>query len=202
MKILEDCFMGVLSCDKYKHRRENQKMNGNFFEYKYFIGNPKNDEIITQDDTVILPCGDNYEDLPIKTKLMLEWVLKNRPKIKYIFKTDDDIIFNFGKLYENYEEIKLKNIDYSGNVVKTSGYISTYHIGKCSSEIYNKTFFVDPSSYCSGGGYFLSRKSAEILIKTKISENTIFEDHFVGKSLNNVGIFPEHINLHNNSCFW
>jgi hypothetical protein len=177
-------------------------MEGNFLEYKYFIGNPENTEVINHGNLVILPCGDNYEDLPVKTKLMLEWIIKHKPEIEYIFKTDDDINFDFIKLYENYTEIKSKKINYSGNVIKTSGYVSEYHFGKCSSDINNKTFYVDPSIYCSGGGYFLSKKSAQVVIETVINEDTIFEDHFVGKSLNNNGIFPTHINLHNYSCFW
>lgn len=202
MERIKDCFMGVLSCKKYEHRRHSQVMDENIFEYKYFVGNPNNEEPIMNGNIVTLPCGDNYEDLPLKTKLMLKWIIENKPEVNYILKTDDDIVFNFEKLYENYSYVKLKNLDYSGNVIKTFGYNSDYHFGKCDSDINNKTFFVEPSIYCSGGGYFLSKKSAEIIILTELGEDTIFEDHFVGKILNNKNIFPEHINLHNKSCFW
>jgi hypothetical protein len=202
MDFVSDCFMGVLSCKKYEDRRKTQRMNDNIFEYKYFIGDPNNEDIIIDDDVVILPCSDDYEGLPMKTKLMLKWIIDNRPKVNYILKTDDDIIFEFDKLYENYNHVKSNNIDYSGNVIKTFGYISDYHFGKCNSDINDKTFLVCPSTYCSGGGYFLSKKSAKIIIQTEIDKNTIFEDHFVGKSLNEKNIFPEHINLHNISCFW
>jgi len=202
MSLIKNCFMGILSCDKYQDRRSSQDLTNCIFDYMYFIGNPTLDQPIVEDNVVILPCGDNYEDLPIKTKLMLKWVLDNKPDIEYVFKTDDDIKFDFTKLFENFSEISLNKMDYSGRLVINNGYESSYHQGKCESDINDKIIYVDKADYCSGGGYFLSKRSAEIIINTEIGENVVYEDHFVGKTLSDNSIFPQNINLHNISCFW
>lgn len=202
MSLVKNCFMGILSCNKYKNRRLHQDLSNNIFEFMYFIGDPLLNEPIVNDNMVILPCGDGYENLPLKTKLMIKWIIDNKPNIDYIFKTDDDIKFDFVKLLENFKEVESNNLDYSGNEVFTNGYNSVYHKGKCDTDINESVIYVDKSNYCSGGGYFLSKKSAEIIIKTEISDNIIYEDHFVGKTLNSHNIFPKNINLHNISCFW
>lgn len=197
-----DCFMGILSCKKYQSRRDQQDLSGSIFGYLYFIGDPKLTEAKILDNIVFLPCEDGYEYLPHKTREMLRWILQNKPEVKFIFKTDDDIRFNFGSLSENYKHVLNNMVDYSGNVVNTNGYVSTYHFGKCDSNINEKVVRVGKASYCSGGGYFLSRRSAEIIVGSEIKEYIIFEDHFVGKELNDHNIFPKHIELHNVSCFW
>lgn len=202
MSIVNNCFMGILSCKKYQDRRSSQDLSNCIFEYMYFIGDPSLEHPMVEGNVVILPCSDNYEDLPTKTKLMLKWILDNKPNIEYVFKTDDDIKFNFTKLFKNFIDLSIKKIDYSGHLVTTPGYESHYHQGKCQSDINDKVIYVDKANYCSGGGYFLSRKSVEIIINTEIGENVIYEDHFVGKTLNDHNIFPQNINLYNISCFW
>ena len=202
MSLVNNCFMGILTCRKYKERRDLQDLSGSIFKYMYFIGDPSIDQPVVEDDIVILPCGDNYEDLPLKTKLMLKWIIDNNPGLEYIFKTDDDIRFNFNELLVNYKEIVSEKIDYCGNVVDTKGYISSYHFGKCESQIDTKAVLVEKAKYCSGGGYFLSKKAAQMIVDKDIDSDVIFEDHFVGKTLNDHNIFPRYIKLHNTSCFW
>lgn len=200
--MLSNCFMGILSCKKYESRRISQDLSGSIFEYMYFVGDPNITEPLVDGKVVTLPCSDGYEHLPKKTNLMIKWILENNPNIEYVFKTDDDIIFNFDRLSENFESVLSKKMDYSGNLVMVSESRSKYHFGKCDGEMNNIPVHIKGAVYCSGGGYFLSKKSAEIVVKNFPNDNTVFEDHYVGKLLNDHDIFPIHINLQNNSCFW
>lgn len=203
------CFMGILSCKKYKTRRDKQNLSNNIFEYKYFIGDPSLTSPLEKDEIVYLPCKDEYEFLPIKVLLMLDWIQENK-KFDYVFKTDDDIIFNFEKLKELYDFVSTNNIKYAGHFISGGSYFSSYHANKCESEIKQYSIFVEACQYCAGGGYFLSKDVVQMIIKKNLDYNQkgsyirkhIFEDHFIGKFLNQNGIFPTSINIQNQACFW
>lgn len=196
------CFMGILSCEKNKIKKNIDNLKNSIFEYKYFIGNPELTSAEVIDDIVYLPCGDNYEDLSDKTKLMIDWILNNYPHINYIFKTDDDIIFDFEKLMTLYSNITLNNYQYCGNLVTPPPHSSVYHYGKCFDKSKETPVNIDSVSYCSGGGYFLSKNSAELIVRDMETYSNIFEDYSVGKVLVNNNIKPVNINIHNNACFW
>jgi len=202
MSINDFCFMGILSCRKYENRRLTQDLSKSIFKYMYFIGDPNITEPIVEGNVVTLPCEDNYENLPTKTKKMFEWILNNNQNIEYIFKTDDDIKFDFNCLSEDFSEIYSQKNDYCGNLVITNEHESSYHFGKCETDINQKKVSVGTSQYCSGGGYFISLKSAKIIVDNIDAHCNIFEDYSVGKTLYENGITPTHINLYNRSCFW
>ncbi len=202
MNMLDNFFMGILSCEKYKERRVKQDLSQTIFDYMYFVGDSNLSNPIVEGNTVLLPCPDSYEHLPKKTHLMIKWILENKPNADYIFKTDDDIKFNFQKLQENSNYVLSNNIDYSGNLVSLKKSYSVYHFGKCDGDMDRIPVLVEQAEYCSGGGYFLSRRSAEIIKNNFPSDDIVFEDYYVGKTLNDNRIFPAHLNLHNNSCFW
>jgi hypothetical protein len=198
----KNCFMGILSCKKYEDRRSSQDLSNVIFNYKYFIGNPTIIEPIVEGNVVTLPCEDNYENLPTKTKKMFEWILNNNQNIEYIFKTDDDIKFDFNSLSEDFNFLNSQKNDYYGNLVVTDKHESKYHFGKCETEVNERPISVGDTQYCSGGGYFISLKSAKLIIDNIDTYCNIFEDYSVGKTLYENGITPTHINLHNRSCFW
>lgn len=202
MEIYNLCFMGILSCNKYSDRRDKQELSDSPFEYKYFVGKNNDVNYLENENVILLDCDDNYESLPIKVKKMLEWILKNRPEVEYIFKTDDDIVFDFNKLKEQFINIKKEKKDYCGHVVNLSKSQSYYHLNKCEDESLNKPIDMMSTTYCSGGGYFLSKKSTEIVINQIDKYKNIFEDYSVGRTLNENNIYPHEINLYNNSCFW
>lgn len=196
------CFMGILSCEKYKTIRSIKNLNNCIFDYKYFIGNPELTSAEVIDDIVYLPCGDNYEDLSDKTQLMIDWVLNNYPHVNYVFKTDDDIVFDFEKLMSLYSNITLNNHQYCGNLVITSPHVSIYHYDKCFDKSKETPINIESLSYCSGGGYFISKNSAELIVRDMKIYSNIFEDYSVGKVLLNNNIRPVNINIYNNACFW
>lgn len=195
------CFMGILSCEKYKDRRNKQDLKLCPFEYRYFIGNPELKEAIEnkEEHIVYLPCKDDYASLPQKVHEMLKWIVSNYSQIDYIFKTDDDIRFNFLHLIENFQTISLKKFEYSGLAVNCKEYYSDYLQKKDPSEPLIK---VPSTKYCPGGGYFISKKCINILIEDLLKENTVFEDQSVGYCLNKHDIYPVNIKLQNYSCFW
>lgn len=198
------CFMGILSCKKYKNRRDNQNLSNSIFEYKYFIGDPCLKSPVEEDQIVYLPCKDEYEFLSTKVLLMLDWIYKNK-KFDYVFKTDDDIVFDFEKLQKLYYFVSSNNIKYAGHFISGGSYFSSYHCDKCENEIKNYAIFVKACEYCAGGGYFLSKDAVQIIIEKNTDHNkidSIFEDHFIGKFLNENKIFPTSIDIQNQACFW
>jgi len=196
------CFMGILNCEKYKARRNIQNLRNSIFDYKYFIGNPELMSSEVVDDIVYLPCSDNYEDLPCKTQLMFEWVLNNYPHVNYVFKTDDDVVFDFENLMALYSNITLNNYQYCGNLVEPLPHVSVYHYGKCFKKSKESPVYIEGFSYCSGGGYFLSKKSAELIVSDMKNHSNIFEDYSVGKTLSNNNVRPVSVNIFNTACFW
>lgn len=195
------CFMGILSCEKYKSRRTNQDLQLCPFEYRYFIGKPEISEAIEnkEEKIVYLPCSDSYEYLPQKVHEMLKWINCIYPHIDYIFKTDDDIKFDFINLLRNFQTITLKKIDYAGLLVDCKEHYSDY-IQKKDPKF--DLIKVPATKFCPGGGYFISKKCIDILITDLLKENTVFEDQSVGYCLNKHNIFPVNIKLQHYSCFW
>ena len=195
------CFMGILSCEKYKDRRLSQNLKECPFEYRYFIGDPelKESKEDFENKIVYLPCKDDYDFLPGKVVEMIKWINTNYPNIDYIFKTDDDIRFNFIELLKQSKELTLKNIDYAGSYVNCEEHMSDYFRKKNPKANLVK---VPATKYCPGGGYFLSKKSYTIILNNLLKDKTIYEDQSVGYCLNKHNIYPININIKNRSCFW
>lgn len=201
------CFMIILSCRMYEDRRRNQDLNNCPFQYRYFVGDPSVGEPIDDGHTVILNCGDGYEDLSHKTTAALKWVIKTNEQVDYVFKTDDDIRFDFENLYATFSSVALRKLQYAGNVVKCGRHVSKYHFNKCTDSTLECPIQMEEATYCSGGGYFLSASAVRTYLGSKI--HSIFEDYNTGRSLNDAGIFPTHLDRFHGkpndagfSCYW
>lgn len=185
--------MGILSCDRYQERRENQDLTNCPFIHHYFAG--KNSP-----GCILLPCEDGYEDLTQKTKEMLKWWLNEYPHLDYIFKTDDDVSFNFEKLHELAVKVCYRKQDYAGYTVDIKRpHMSSYHKGRTNKKLPEVRML--PCQYCAGGGYFLSRKAAELVVDNIDKHGNIYEDYSVGYTLNKLNIYPESIDI-KKACFW
>jgi len=196
------CFMGIISCKKYFNRIKEQDLSSSIFQYKYFIGDPSLEHPLLDGNIVYLPCGDNYEDLTIKVQKMMEWIINNYPHIDYVFKTDDDIRFDFIKLSEIYSNICARNINFGGQLVRVGKHVSTYHYDKCSDTSLEFPVKMEETTYCCGGGYFLSKKSVNVLLNNIDKYKNIFEDYSIGRTLTSCGISPINLNLKGVACFW
>lgn len=180
----DKCFMGILSCKKYKNRRDSQQKNLHDcpFKYKYFIGDKSLEEPKISDNIVFLPCGDEYKDIPDKVKHMFSWIINNYPDISYIIKTDDDIKFNFKNILNYYTEHLLKESnDYIGNKAINKLQISNYKMNVLPLELRKLKLNIP---YKSGGGYILSRKAVDYVLKDIDKYKTGYEDYTVGYILN------------------
>ena len=192
---LSSSFLIILTCEKYKvermekHKKQLENCN---FNYRYFIGNTNIRVPIDTGEIVYLPCGDNYEDLPDKTYESLKWVTNNYKSIDYIFKTDDDIELKFNNIYKLFQKLMVKGINYAGNGNIIKEEIETKnHFGKCKNKKLNKKkFILKKCIYNSGGLYFLSKLSIDILLKNfnNPKYNYIYEDYKVGLILNDFKI--------------
>jgi hypothetical protein len=181
------------------------------FAFHYFIGLEDLDEDVdsgklTNNQIVTLNCLDYYENLPDKVYKSIEWIYNNTD-CEYILKTDDDIIFDQNHITEIYKEVYESNIDYAGNLINVSSYRSTWHKNKCFNyDIDNSLIEVPSTSYCSGGAYFLSRKSAKFILENyhKLKpKNLIYEDVTIGYILSHYpSIKKLHINELNKGFIW
>jgi len=205
-KIQDIFFMGIISCEKYKHRQKEQKIP-NGFDYKYFIGDkslPENEyKVDIENNIVYVPCPDNYESLTLKVYHMIKWTIQNKPHIKYIIKCDDDVKFNTFFFKESCKYITNKNFDYIGEKYKNITIENSHHFGKTEDLELSKTKIKTPiTQFCVGPCYFLSKKSCDIILENLLKEYTIFEDISIGNCLTKNGIECNNINLRKSACLW
>lgn len=203
-------FLLILS-HKNSTLREEQRQkildtNGDRFIFYYFIGdmNLKSDYLVDDINNIVyLKVPDNYESLSMKVYYAMRFISENYlDKISGVFKTDDDIILDLDKILNCINENK-SNL-YFGNTLGSNSHDSTYHYGKCESEVINKTpVHVPDVKYCAGGGYYISKSIISNIINSKdIYESIIFEDVCTGLSMNRFGIFPSYVDIKRNGCMW
>jgi hypothetical protein len=126
------------------------------YETLIVIGNPsQKDKFVLTDDTLFVKCPDTYAALPVKTKMITEYFIKNCDQ-KYMFKCDDDTYVR-ADTFDSYDK---KDLEYIGRVINN-------HRGV----------------YASGGaGYFLNKKAASLITFSDMPEYG-YEDLLVGKYL-------------------
>lgn len=133
--------VAIMSCHAYRNSRQIavreswlKSFDGRWF---FFEGG---DETSYNDNLLILNCPDTYEDLALKTKLMLKYVYDNF-EFDYLVKVDDDT----GLIVDRLLDRDLPEEDYIG-----------YPVGlkSCTGGI----------QYAQGGGYILSRKATSIIV--------------------------------------
>ena len=204
-------FMGLITCKKYKDRvqKQNLKSKNLPFEYRYFIGDPSLTEAIEnkKEKIVYLPCPDNYESLPKKVYMMLQWISKYHPSIEYIAKVDDDISFNISKFIMYMKFIIGNKYDYSGMKVHIRNpKKGKWHFGKTEDKtLATITVDIPKCQYCAGPAYILSKKCVNIILEDFFKPETktnMYEDQSIGHCLNMRGIYPIHVQVKNNACFW
>jgi hypothetical protein len=120
-----------------------------------------------------LGVSDDYLSLPLKTKALCKWAL--RSGYKRLLKLDDDAFIcveNFHIILHDYAGILILKND-SGLPLKG---IPDFTDGIC------------PFDYASGGGYWLSERSMQVLVDAPFYGDWA-EDRWVGQTLGKVGIF-------------
>jgi tetratricopeptide (TPR) repeat protein len=154
-------------------------------------------------DILYVKAPDNYESLPLKVFQALE-CLHCCFDFQGVLKLDDDTwIKDIPRFLELIHWLETESIhDYLGNI---RGYSigRSWHFSKCESKSIDKTPYDLPfvARWCDGGsGYFLSRKSLEVLFEYAMKypgcfRGELYEDVLVAKILYLNGIKPSDFNL-------
>lgn len=118
-----------------------------------------------RDDEVILDVDDDYRSLCAKMRAACQWA--DAHDYDFVYKSDDDA-------YVVPERLRLSEFaqnDYTGRVRGPSGAF--------------------PAPYCSGFGYWLSRKAIKIIASSLLNGDDA-EDRYVANTLLAAGIRPKH----------
>ena len=155
----------------------------------FLVGENNNtDSKMEENDLILLPMKDTYQNLATKTKLGIKWVVENTDA-KWIFKVDDDVYTDIRGV-QNY----LKQIDHTKPYL--IGRFSFFNNGKGHSGVrvmtkkryrderwidnkYDKRYY---PQYANGAsGYIISRPIAEYITQNSdILETYVLEDASVG----------------------
>jgi hypothetical protein len=163
-----------------------------------YVFNPNN-------NVLIVKAPADYEYHTLKLIYALQFILERGDEykdIKGIVKIEDDVLVNVNKLVEYLSDTTEKK-DYEGWKYKLQTPIGVAkHRPKVKNEyLKNLIIVLEPSIYCLGSMYWLSKNAIDILVKffkTKpfcIYSWHIFEDYAVAKILKLAGIEPTDTNM-------
>jgi hypothetical protein len=130
-------------------------------ELKFFIGGPQPAGL--QDDEIWLDVPDGYLDLPTKVKAIFKYALEC--DYDHILKVDTDTVVNLAQVPD------FEQFDYLG---------CTGQVVPANTE---RPKLGSSKWYAVGGGYFLSRKAAEIVVQHEPTAAMWAEDVWVGSLL-------------------
>jgi glycosyltransferase involved in cell wall biosynthesis len=133
----------------------------------YVIGIPELDRSYRLNQTIYVPCRDDYESLLLKLALAYEYLLNSGESFSHVFKIDDDCYVNVEVLESLLAETPAEWDYIAGAMQSREERINRrWHFGKCSDSRFDVDYPRDypPASYAKGGyGYILSRRALEVV---------------------------------------
>lgn len=190
----------IVSCKKNRHKqqaiRDTWAKDARLANIDvYFIeGHPEQTEAVLVEDRLILPVPDTYEYLSHKIWHGVAAALEIIDADHY-FKLDDDCLLNVQKLLE----FAYEKFDYIGSDVNLGSRTAfDWH----STAVFNKQlagliFEIEPGQtwYDGQGGYFLSRKAANLIASTPLPKyQHILEDYATGRVMSANGFEASALN--------
>lgn len=157
--------IAIVSCNREEWRRRVKAQRATWArpdsraDIRYFYGRGWEGERTS--DEIYLDVPDDYNSLVAKTLAVFAWALERG--YDFVFKTDDDVYVSVDRLLAS----GFEQYDYSGRLRGASGKV--------------------PAAYCSGLGYWISRRAMEIVVAADPGKE-IAEDRFVGNALYSRGI--------------
>lgn len=120
---------------------------------------------------------DTYNNLTIKSTMMLKWVDSQCQSVKFVMKTDDDMFVNVPNLIQYLNRNGTDKL-LVGCLIKKSVPIKNKHSKwYAPEEVYNKLFYPD---YLSGTGYVMARSLVHPLYNTALETPFFYmEDIFI-----------------------
>jgi hypothetical protein len=196
MVVYDDFVLLIMNCERYRYKAELQKktwLAGVLFPYYHVMAKDSMQKDMFEFDEVErilwVATPDDYNSLPKKVIASFAAVRKKFPKIKYIFKTDDDQalqsknVNNFFQMIRGVIQIKTPKVHYGGNIVDVPrSYLSKYHT--IHPEL-PENLPVLATRYCNGRFYFLSVEAVcSLILKKEAIGREYLEDYAIGLHLN------------------
>jgi hypothetical protein len=158
--------LAVLTCHHYRERADSIRAtwgaNIQGADLRFFLGGGKAERA---DEIILEGIDDSYQGLPAKTRAMCKWALAQG--YDFVYKSDDDSYAVPARLFDS----GFEKHDYTGRLRGPSG--------------------IFPAPYCSGFGYWLSRKAMQVIANAELNGDTA-EDRFVAHVLHEAGIHGVH----------
>lgn len=155
--------IAILTCHKFKFRADNQRQfwarQDQGFDIRFFLG--LGSDRAPGPDEIFLPVRDDYRSMPAKHRAMCEW--SDRSGYEHTLRSDDDSYIVLDRLLASGFEAH----DYSGRLRSPSGRY--------------------PHQFCSGIGYWLSRRACQIVAAAPLPQDHV-DDRWVGNLLYAAGI--------------
>lgn len=166
--------IAVVTCDRFRERASMQRRTwvkeAGAFDVRFFLGR---DSQQVYDDEILLDVPDDYPSLRRKVQLMYRWAVD--AGYRQILKTDDDVFIIPSRLAPRF-----RGQDYSGRVR-----------GPSQENDAPRIYGASEVSFCSGFGYILSARSADIVASAPDNGDWA-EDRFAGQALFKARIQPQH----------
>jgi hypothetical protein len=191
----QDTLVVIYSCQAYLNTRIKairetwiKDLKARNIPYVIMVGD--GDDTI-KGDVLALNVSDTYEDLPLKSLKLFDWVYNNT-NAQYVLKIDDDCYLDVDRYFDN---LSYRKQHYYGRVIHRSigGMDRTWHHSKSKTERAQKAIdkSPEPALYADGGGaYTLSRiamnelsQNAQTIQGKRLIANSFMEDKLVGDLL-------------------
>lgn len=202
----KDVVFLIPTCKKYAHKTDAvrqtwaSKLKNYGFRYLFLVGESELDYAQVRDDTLYVPCRDDYESLLLKLALGYQFIYQHLD-CDYVYKIDDDCYPNLDILV-NQILPQLKGHQFAGGAVhkKGNGMNNKWHYGKCSNPIFDKPYKFDvaPFDFAKGGyGYFIRKDTLPVVFNmNKVFEQELrdgvysYEDVRISELMHGKGIYP------------
>ena len=140
-------------------------------------------------DMILIDIDENFSNLTFELLYGFQWVTKNY-KFNYLFKGDDDTLVNIHSLVSLLKDQATPSRElYIGNVMHKTEVLRTGRYGISKKEWPYDSY----PSYCSGGGFIISKDLVEKIIPHYNWENPLkIGDVYIGELVLRVGVNPIH----------
>jgi glycosyl transferase family 25 len=196
-KIYTEPIIMICGCQKYKEHLilAIKRFENTSCKVIGLIGGVSQTEYDESTQILSLQVEDDYERLPSKIYEGMNWIHKNYPNCRGIFKTDDDIFYpNFKILIDI---ITKTNNLYMGCVTEScnSGNITLERMKDRFSDM-SISGRHQSAVYCWGAGYWVHNSVLSYIVNAKeYYTKSYIEDICTGYVLNQVNIFPSKLNI-------